>query len=606
VIVTKEFQHLSRSQFVLTWGPGSIIETKNGPRLIPTLARGLGIYFNEKTFEKFEINDVRLCNYIQKSASAENKARILALPSNAGLEKKQNSRIYSTQVFPVWRICYGRKEGKKHSPVLYSGQKCPLCKTEDDSGAVRFVAACSAGHLDEVNWHYAVHHQSDNKESKCKPQYYYWKTSGSSLADIEIECPNCHSKKTMQDIYKMHLYCTGRFPEKEQPCTTQSPYYSEGKRPRNCDRNMKITQRQSASLRIPDTITLLTIPKYDNQLTNVLQRNSVSVALDTVLSVPETVLKSMKDEILTTWILESLSNKISPEALKIIQNEIETSGVNEFLSFYQQLYTGGFSFLDLIYEEFESLLSGAGLHKQNFIMEEGKVFPQSKDSFIPSFKVYPIKKIRTITVQTGYRRMVTGASDEDAIPVPTAVLLDNYYWYPGFEGFGEGIFITLADGKIPDLSHNEAYKDWIKYKISGYSGNSEWTEICAEPGFVWLHTLSHALIKALSEFTGYSSASLRERVYLSRDGKNGGILIYNTSPGEDGGMGGLTGTMEVFEDIMNKAETIVKICSNDPLCNDLKKTADCINGAACYSCLLVSETSCEHRNLWLDRHLLMR
>ena len=601
--MTKDFQHLSRSQFVLTYGPGSVIETKNGPRLIPTLANGLGKYFNETTFEQFEINDIRLCNFVQKSASEEKKTRILALPSNAGLEKKQNSRIYSTQIFPVWKICYGRKEGKKHPPVLYnaiySRSKCPLCNTDEDSGAVRFVAACSAGHLDEVDWHYAVHQKRD-----CRPDYYYWKTSGSSLANIEVECPICHLKKSMQEIYNTHFFCTGRSPEKEQPDTNYSPYYSKPKRNQKCDRGMKITQRQSSSLRIADTVTLLTIPEYDNPLTRILQRKRVSDILDTVLRTPEAALKSMSEEVLTNWIVESLSNQISSEALKTIKNEIESSGVNAFLSFNQQLYAGGSSFLDLMYEEFDSLLSGAGNPKENFIMDECTVFPQSSGSFIPSFKVYPIKKIRTITVQTGYRRMISGADDEESPSVSTAVALEDCFWYPGFEGFGEGIFITLADSRIPDFSHIDAYEDWIKYTLSGYSGNSEWTDICAKPEFVWIHTLSHALIKALSKYTGYSSASLRERVYLSRDGTNGGILIYNTSPGEDGGMGGLTGTVKEFREIVQEAENIVRICSNDPLCNDLKKSANSINGSACYSCLLISETSCEHRNLWLDRHLL--
>ena len=596
--MTKDFQHLSRSQFVLTYGPGSIIETKNGPRLIPTLKRGLGNNYSVGTFEKFEINDVRLCNYIQKSGNAENKARIVALPSNAGLEKKQNTRVYATQIFPVWKICYGRKKNKKHSPILYSGQECPLCHTDEDSGVVRFVAACSAGHLDEVNWNYAIHQSRD-----CKPQYYYWKTSGSSLANIEIECPNCHLKKTMQEIYKMRFFCTGRFPEKELASSNYSPYYSSPNRKKNFDKFMKITQRQLASLRIPDTLTLLTIPKYDNQLTNVLQRRSVSAILDNFLNMPETIRKNMDEAELSNWLISSLSQKISPEAMKIVQDEFEKSGIDEFLSFYRQLHSGGSSFIDLMYEEFESLLSGAGVHKKNFIMDECEVFPQPVGSFIPSLEVYPVKKIRTITVQTGYRRMISGANDQDATSVSTAVNLDNSYWYPGFEGFGEGIFITLSDGKIPDISHNNVYSDWKKYKLSGYSGNSEWTDICAEPGFVWLHTLSHALIKALANFTGYSSASLRERVYLSRDGTNGGILIYNTSPGEDGGMGGLTGTIQSFRNITEEAEKIIKICSNDPLCNDLKKSEDSINGAACYSCLLVSETSCEHRNLWLDRHL---
>ncbi len=597
--MTKEFQHLSRSQFVLTYGPGSIIETKNGPRLIPDLSRGLRDYFNEEIFEKFEIKDVRLCTHIQKSTDAENKARIVALPSNAGLEIKQNKGVYATQIFPTWKICYGRKKNENHNPILYSGKKCPICKNEEKTGVVRFVAACSAGHLDEVNWKYAIH-----QDSECDPPFYWWKITGSSLANIEIECPNCNSKTTMQDIYKMHFRCTGRFPEKEREATNYSPYFSIPKRNKKCDKSMRITQRQSTSLRIPDTMTLLTIPKYDNQLTYVLQRRSVIDILDSALITRKTMGNSMSEEMFIDLVKNLLASKLSPETLKQIQTEIEKLGINEFFSFYLQLKSGESSFLDLMYEEFESLQSGAGVYTENFMMDEGEEFLQPADSLVPSLKVYPIKKIRTATVQTGYRRMMSRANDNDEVPVSTAKFLHDYYWYPGFEGFGEGIFITLADGKIPDISHNNVYSDWKKYKSSGYSGNSEWTDICAEPNFVWLHTISHALIKALAEFTGYSSASLRERIYLSRDGKNGGILIYNTSPGEDGGMGGLTGTIKTFRDITNEAETIIKICSNDPLCDDLKKSADSINGAACYSCLLISETSCEHRNLWLDRHLI--
>ena len=34
------------------------------------------------------------------------------------------------------------------------------------------------------------------------------------------------------------------------------------------------------------------------------------------------------------------------------------------------------------------------------------------------------------------------------------------------------------------------------------------------PLFVWWHTLSHSLIRAISNEAGYSSASIRERVYI--------------------------------------------------------------------------------------------
>ena len=60
-----------------------------------------------------------------------------------------------------------------------------------------------------------------------------------------------------------------------------------------------------------------------------------------------------------------------------------------------------------------------------------------------------------------------------------------------------------------------------------------------DPLFVWWHTLSHALIRALSLYSGYSSSALRERVYLddSEGQKQGGILIFTVMSGEDGGDG---------------------------------------------------------------------
>jgi hypothetical protein len=50
-------------------------------------------------------------------------------------------------------------------------------------------------------------------------------------------------------------------------------------------------------------------------------------------------------------------------------------------------------------------------------------------------------------------------------------------------------------------------------------------------------------------------------------------------------MGGLTGIAKTFAPVVKTAEEIIKICSNDPLCCDLKKSAENLNGAACYSCV---------------------
>lgn len=51
------------------------------------------------------------------------------------------------------------------------------------------------------------------------------------------------------------------------------------------------------------------------------------------------------------------------------------------------------------------------------------------------------------------------------------------------------------------------------------------------------------------------------------------------------------------------------LCSNDPVCADHDPSAlaeeRSLHGAACHACLLVPETSCEARNQFLDRALLV-
>jgi hypothetical protein len=51
------------------------------------------------------------------------------------------------------------------------------------------------------------------------------------------------------------------------------------------------------------------------------------------------------------------------------------------------------------------------------------------------------------------------------------------------------------------------------------------------------------------------------------------------------------------------------LCSGDPVCadHDPAEAADdrALHGAACHGCLVIAETSCEARNLFLDRALLV-
>ena len=108
---------------------------------------------------------------------------------------------------------------------------------------------------------------------------------------------------------------------------------------------------------------------------------------------------------------------------------------------------------------------------------------------------------------------------------------------------------------------------------------------------------------------GYSSAAVRERVYVTVDDASGqafgGVLLYTTQPGGDGTLGGLIGLVPAMERVLGAAFRDLDSCSNDPLCTEETMAPGRVNGAACYACALVSETSCEFRNMGLDRNLLL-
>ena len=88
-----------------------------------------------------------------------------------------------------------------------------------------------------------------------------------------------------------------------------------------------------------------------------------------------------------------------------------------------------------------------------------------------------------------------------------------------------------------------------------------------------------------------------------------GVLIETTASGSDGTLGGLVdlSNTDKFEQIMTSALQEMKRCSSDPVCARRipKDPEDFLHGAACHCCCMLSETSCERANRFLDRRFLV-
>ena len=596
--MSKDIQSIRESQFVLMYGPGSIIESKNGSRLIPEIKNCLGHKRFEKGFlTKNElVDEVRMSNIIKDLEDddfIEDKndvnIHLFSLPSNAAQGLSDFEGSYYTYIFPAWKICHNKEGHDGKGSILYNAQKtknkCPLCK-QPSSSNVRFVLACPDGHLDDVQWDYAVHGYNS-----CKPDYYIWEPRGGNLSDIYIKCPDCPAKTNMDEIYRIPFKCSTRTPEKEPPIfvKNENVFFSRQKKNFNkCENNMKVVQRQSTSLRIANTLTLLKIPKYDDDIVQYIKKYS---------SIKNKILKTNSPD----KFLEDVEFEEDYVSLEKFKDFINEKGFGYFKRLFQEIFSDFNTALDV---EFYTLTRGKidekNLKKKDFIKKDLKWLNKS----FP-LKICSVDELTTITAQLNYQRKPYFKKDDYGLikenkPVSSGFKDGNNIWYPAYEGVGEGIFITSDENPIDYLGLNEISKIW-EQRINSIDTGSR--DEVRDPLFVWWHTLSHALINSLSLSCGYNSTALKERVYI-KEGL-GGILIYNTSPGEDSGMGGLVETVKSFDIVLKNAMDSLISCSNDPLCLNQSINDGGVNGAACHNCLLVSETSCEHRNALLDRHFFI-
>ena len=94
----------------------------------------------------------------------------------------------------------------------------------------------------------------------------------------------------------------------------------------------------------------------------------------------------------------------------------------------------------------------------------------------------------------------------------------------------------------------------------------------------------------------------------TEDGRYG-ILLYTGTPDAEGTLGGLVQQGRYVEDHLDEALRMGELCSNDPICAQHAPAESVrsahLHGAACHGCTLIAETSCEMRNDYLDRALVV-
>ncbi|SCW34127.1 protein of unknown function [Eubacterium ruminantium] len=488
----------------------------------------------------------------------------------------------------------------ENDSYLIKHMRCPDCY--QDLVVSRIVTVCKSGHLNDFPWVEWVHAKSNRT---CDNPVLKFKTGASGTEGLEgltIEC-SCKAKATLKDAFDEDIFKTLA----EEKGT--SAFFCQGNHPfkhtkHKCINYPVTKQRGASSVYYPVEYSSLVIPPYSDKLNEKIEN---SKAFEKYCGVIEE--EEPEDRI--PKINKKLSEWTAKIALEIgaIESDVEKILRRKWLDEYESTDVSSIQYkmdeYDALTGEIVSPSGGFG----DFSREEMDVSIYN----LPHIKsISLIDKVRVVRALIGFSRInpVVNMEDEGFVSVKE----DSTPFYPANEVRGEGIFIEFDFNDISDwISDNPEVIERTNQLNSNYAASyfgSKHPRIVT-PKFILLHTLAHLLITQLSFECGYNVASLSEKIYCSEtsDGKEmAGIFIYTASGDSEGTLGGLVrqGRPDAFPKIFKKAINHAKTCSNDPICIMSRgQGRDSLNLAACHSCAMVPETSCEENNTFLDRGMVV-
>jgi hypothetical protein len=230
-------------------------------------------------------------------------------------------------------------------------------------------------------------------------------------------------------------------------------------------------------------------------------------------------------------------------------------------------------------------------------------------------QVVQVERLREVQAMVGFTRVDAPSHGEQQTRSRAPLTSGRLSWVPAVERRGEGIFLELREPVVAAWTTTVEDHPHIGALRTAYTRWLDNRDRPPDPDFpiaryLLVHTLSHLLLRQVALECGYSSASIRERLYVGTpDRPTAGLLLSTAASDSEGTLGGLValGEDRFLGRILDQALEDARTCSSDPLCAERipQPPSDQLHAAACHACLFASETSCEAGNRWLHRGVLV-
>lgn len=480
----------------------------------------------------------------------------------------------------------------------------------------RFLLVCTNGHVDEFPYLEWVHRGGKCTKASGTPFLRLQDLGSSNLT--KITCLACKETRFMNEAYGPAAH------EKLPRCRARHPHL-DWFDPKGCTEEVKTLMIGAANLWFSSLVSTLVLPrKIDRSATEVareLKGALYAADLAQVQSIVPTGLVSvLRDQIKAKCQVpvDDLTDELLIQAVGLASS-------GEDLTNIADVDSEAFDQVKLLDPEWRVLSDPSQFPKiaatSDFQIADVSP-PAGAGGLIAG--VGAVNKLKKVNAIVGFTRIdaLDRISDHKSRVVPLRRTKPE--WVPATEDRGEGIFIrfdedTVAawekqvEGSVVWERHRQAHtRNWAN-RLSDTAGAGTADERFPPPRFWAVHTFSHALIRQMTLRSGYSSASIGERLYAWKgDGvlqPAAGVLISTTAPDSEGTLGGLVALSDpdklgkLIRDSLLRASR----CSSDPVCGQRvpHDPEDFLHGAACHCCLFNSETSCQNSNRFLDRRFMV-
>ena len=593
---------LRASQVLTTFGPGALMDLPE----TSIIMGGLDYWYYSSTKDP-NIEEPRLIAKIR--ARLDNPHLTLRKPPANEDDQPGRTSGITGWVFPQWFLVQetieapgGTRRRLVHRDRLQSGKFRDSGKNYEVV-PVRFVRACENGHIDDLDWMGYAHHYS----KKCGGQLFL-EESGTTgqIADIKI-CCDCGASRLLAEAARKATKSLGL-------CTGKRPWLG-AHAGEACDCRNRLLTRSASNAYFPQALSVISIP--DN-------RSSTD---ETVASLWEAHFSTVADQ-------QELAYEMRKPAVRGLLGSLSA---DEVWAGIERIRAGIKKAVDVPVKDAEFEVLNEAKPELGSDVPDGDFFARllprerwdgsgggTPNPLMNSVdKIVLVHRLREVVALLGFTRFESlGADvngelpDELSLAVKPASLSLNSSWLPAIESRGEGIFIVLKADEVEKWARKPEVLSRGSVLAQGFK---QWQGEHANktrqfPGiqYYMLHTLSHSLMTAITLDCGYPASSIRERIYCSpgtpeKPGRYA-VLIHTSSNDSEGTLGGLVEAGKRVQHFFRRALEMAQLCSNDPVCSH-HHPADHdpapLLGAACHGCMLIPETSCEQRNDFLDRSLLV-